>query len=77
FFGHECTSRPAAELRPSRPRAESPSTARKEELEALLEVHAGNVAQVARAIGEHRQQVYRWLKVYGIEADTYRRPRKP
>lgn len=66
-----------AELRPSRPRAESPSTARKEELEALLEVHAGNVAQVARAIGEHRQQVYRWLKVYGIEADTYRRPRKP
>lgn len=43
--------------------------------EALLELlqHAGgNVAEVSRATGKHRQQVYRWLKKYGIDASSFR-----
>ena len=49
--------------------AEAPT---KEVLVRLLSQHDGNVAQVARATGKHRQQVYRWLKRYGIDAAQYR-----
>ncbi len=44
----------------------------KSELLTLLEEHGGNVAGVARARGKHRQQVYRWLKRYGIDASSFR-----
>lgn len=44
----------------------------KEILVKLLAQYDGNVAQVARDTGKHRQQVYRWLKKYGIDASAYR-----
>ncbi len=64
-------------LRPTSPQpgAAAPESRRKE-LERLLEAHEGNVARVAKAIGEHRQQVYRWLKAYGLEAEAFRRRKK-
>lgn len=52
---------PAIETEPSR-----------EELEAMLARCEGNVAQVARALGKHRQQVYRWLERHGIDAAQFR-----
>ena len=44
----------------------------REDLVQLLQEHGGNVAQVARAAGKHRQQVYRWLKRYKLDASDYR-----
>ena len=45
----------------------------REELETLLKVHAGNVADVARETGRSRKQVYRWLEQHGLSLDDYRR----
>jgi transcriptional regulator of acetoin/glycerol metabolism len=44
----------------------------KDRLEALLREHDGNVAQVARAVGKHRQQLYRWLQKHGLDPSKYR-----
>lgn len=44
----------------------------KEQLEALLENHGGNVARIARAIGKERAQIYRWLRMHGLDAKRYR-----
>ncbi len=44
----------------------------REELALLLRTHGGNVAQVARALNRHRQQVYRWLKRFDLDAEAYR-----
>jgi DNA-binding NtrC family response regulator len=56
----------------SEPLDAAPDRAR---LVALLTEHAGNVAQVARALNAHRQQVYRWLEAQAIDAASYRRQR--
>ena len=39
----------------------------------LLQAHAGNVTDVARALGKARMQVHRWLRKFGIDPDAYRR----
>ena len=54
------------------PAAASPIPTR-EELEALLKVHSGNVADMARETGRSRKQVYRWLVQHGLSLDDYRR----
>ncbi len=41
-------------------------------LVATLQVHRGNVTDVARALGRTRMQVHRWMKRFGIDADAYR-----
>jgi transcriptional regulator of acetoin/glycerol metabolism len=43
------------------------------ELEALLRAHRGNVAELARAQGRSRKQVYRWLEALDLDASGYRR----
>lgn len=43
------------------------------QLESELRRWEGNVAQVARAMGKPRSQVYRWLRRYSIDADAFRR----
>ncbi len=43
-----------------------------EELRAMLEQNAGNVAAVGRELGKARMQVHRWMKRYGISPDEYR-----
>ena len=55
--------------RSSKPVEGAPS---REELAALLAKYEGSIASVARAAGKHRQQVYRWLKSYGLDAESYR-----
>lgn len=45
---------------------------RRDELEALLREHKGNISAMARALGEHRFQVQRWLKRYGLDPETFR-----
>ena len=49
------------------------ATPSKAQLEALLAEHGGNVAQVARALGSHRQQLYRWLKKYTLDPASFRK----
>jgi transcriptional regulator with GAF, ATPase, and Fis domain len=43
-----------------------------EELRALMAHHRGNVAAVGREFGKERMQVHRWLRKYGIDAESYR-----
>jgi transcriptional regulator of acetoin/glycerol metabolism len=42
-------------------------------LTALMTEHAGNVSEVARALGKGRTQINRWLKRYGLDANRFRR----
>ncbi len=56
---------------PPRP-LEPDELARRDQLEALLRAHAGNVSAVARAMGKDRKQVHRWLERYGLSPDPYR-----
>jgi len=39
----------------------------------LLGEHRGNVAEVARALGQNRQTVYRWMSVYRLTPDPFRK----
>ena len=51
------------------PRSQAPS---KDDLIELLRQSDGNVAEVCRALGKHRQQVYRWLKQHKLRPEDYR-----
>lgn len=44
----------------------------KDALLKLLEAHGGNIAEVARATGKHRPQVYRWMRRFGIDPSQFR-----
>ncbi len=44
-----------------------------DELLSLLEEHQGNVSAVAKAMGKQRNQVYRWMRAHGLNAETFRR----
>jgi transcriptional regulator with GAF, ATPase, and Fis domain len=54
---------------PEGPAAEPPP---REELEALLGRHAGNVQKLARHYGKHRKQIYRWLARHALDPDRFR-----
>lgn len=43
------------------------------QLMRLLQVHDGNVTEVARALGKARMQVHRWLRKFSIDPQSYRR----
>ena len=43
------------------------------ELIAQLGRYRGNLAAVARAMGQHRTQVLRWMERYGLDANQFRR----
>ncbi len=53
-----------------KPPERAPSAA---ELETLLAQHAGQVADVSRALGRQRAAVWRWIKQLGIDPAKYRR----
>jgi DNA-binding NtrC family response regulator len=42
------------------------------ELRAMLERHQGNVAAVARELGKDRVQIHRWMRLHGIDPESYR-----
>lgn len=44
-----------------------------EEIAALLVLHKGNVADVARALGRQRAAVWRWIKRYHLDPDDFRK----
>ena len=67
------TALPTGAPKPARPRIEEVPVPSKEELERLLQQHRGRVADVARATGRSRTQVYRWLEQHGLSIDAYRR----
>ena len=43
------------------------------DLEDLLRIHGGNMSKVARELGVHRQQAYRWITKEGLNPAKYRR----
>jgi transcriptional regulator with AAA-type ATPase domain len=40
----------------------------------LLAQNEGNVSAVARAMGKARMQIHRWMKRFGLEPETFRKP---
>jgi DNA-binding NtrC family response regulator len=42
------------------------------ELRGMLERHQGNVAAVARELGKDRVQIHRWMRLHGIDPESYR-----
>jgi transcriptional regulator with GAF, ATPase, and Fis domain len=46
--------------------------AQKEQLVEALRANKGNVTATANALGEHRTQVHRWVKRFGLDPDQFR-----
>ncbi|MCA9519201.1 MAG: helix-turn-helix domain-containing protein, partial [Myxococcales bacterium] len=44
----------------------------REELEALLAAHGGNLKQLADAEGIGRRTLYRWLEERGVDPNAFR-----
>jgi Nif-specific regulatory protein len=68
---------PAMPRSPERPqKAEEPLSEddlqRRERIVAAIRASGGNVTVAAEALGEHRMQLYRWLRRYGIDPKSYR-----
>jgi transcriptional regulator with GAF, ATPase, and Fis domain len=54
-----------------RPLALSPADcALRDDLQRRLAAHSGNIAAVARDLGKARQQVYRWIRRFGLMRQT-------
>lgn len=51
-----------------------PSAALRAQLLQLFETHQGNVSKIAAQLGKPRAQVYRWLKVAGLDVSALRKP---
>jgi DNA-binding NtrC family response regulator len=56
----------------TRPLSKAEAELRKD-LKEKLELHEGNVADVARAMGRARMQIYRWLKRFELDPQRFRR----
>jgi MoxR-like ATPase len=65
---------PAAVQRASNADLERPKAPTKEELEARLTRLRGNVAALAKEMGEHRNQLYRWFEAFAIDPERFRGP---
>lgn len=66
---------PAAFMRvadPPAPLASEVEAPQRDDLEAVLARHRGNLARVAEHYGKERAQIYRWLRRHGLDADDYR-----
>ncbi len=58
---------------PRRPAGEPKSPVpTREQLEALVAEHRGNVRAISRITGRSRAQVYRWLRQYGLDLSSHR-----
>ena len=45
----------------------------RDDLDALLRQHNGNIARVAELLDKHRMQVQRLVKRYGLQPERYRK----
>jgi DNA-binding NtrC family response regulator len=61
---------PAEDLRSEKPSSEDEQ--QRTELIGFLGLHRGNLAAVARAMGQHRTQVLRWMERHGLDANKFR-----
>jgi DNA-binding NtrC family response regulator len=52
---------------PEAPRAARAEPPEKEQIERTLEQEGGNVSRAAKALGLHRNQLYRLMERYGVE----------
>jgi DNA-binding NtrC family response regulator len=43
------------------------------DLESALVRHKGNVSEIARELGKTRMQIHRWMRRFGIDAESYRK----
>jgi sigma-54 dependent transcriptional regulator, acetoin dehydrogenase operon transcriptional activator AcoR len=69
----EALTGPATTAAPEPQRRKSPEAAPTvAELEDALAKHAGDVAEVARALGRQRAAVWRWIKQFGLKPEKYR-----
>jgi transcriptional regulator of acetoin/glycerol metabolism len=57
---------------PAPPPVDDTDSERRAELVALLEKHKGNVSAIADALGKKRQQIQKWLRKLGLDAERYR-----
>jgi transcriptional regulator with AAA-type ATPase domain len=57
---------------PGKPWSKADTELRKA-LAEQLELHGGNVADVARAMGRARMQIYRWLRRFDLDPERFRR----
>ena len=64
----------AAALAPQEPQLTAIGAFLREEIAAHLARHRGNVSAVARAMGQHRRQVQRWIERFGLDAHDHKRP---
>ncbi|MEQ9504116.1 MAG: sigma 54-interacting transcriptional regulator [Deltaproteobacteria bacterium] len=65
--------RDASRSRPAAPPPETlPGAPTRATLVDALRRHAGSVSKVAKEVGKHRMQVYRWLGAYGLDPKTFR-----
>ena len=58
--------------RPVQAKAPVPAEERQKRLVELLQLHAGNVSEVARQMGTTRVQVHRWLEKFEIDVESLR-----
>ncbi len=71
---HPALVQPAA-AQPGQPSAPGRSCARRPiaaEVESALRQTAGNVVQAAKKLGAHPRQLYRWIKRYQIDLESFR-----
>lgn len=52
----------------SAPTVVSPPPSTREEMQALMQRHQGNISGIARETGRSRRQVYRWIEKFGLDA---------
>ena len=57
---------------PSRPSGARPGMPTREQLAAELAEVRGNVSRLAERYGKHGKQIYRWLKRYRLDPDSFR-----
>lgn len=49
-----------------------PDNLSKKDMEKLLREHQGNISEICRVTGKHRQQIYRLLQKFKLDLDTFR-----
>jgi transcriptional regulator of acetoin/glycerol metabolism len=64
---------PATPPGPARPTEPAEDEAWRAELVTALTRHNGDVTAVAKELGKHRQQIYRRVRQFGIDIDSFRR----
>jgi hypothetical protein len=62
-------TQPEHDAEKARARRQRPS---RDELEGLLRKHHGDIPDLARAFGRHREQVWRWCKDYELNPERFR-----